>query len=724
MARSGSTGITVTNTAAGPFEWQPVAGSTDFTDFANWSIGTTAPGGANVALFSAGNHTATGNGAVGQIIDLGATTLTGNITAQGIGGLALSVDGGGALTLTGGALLNAQQKAVVGRTGEGLLLLTGAALAVGGSSADDNLVIGQNSGSTGTVLNLEQISVNGTAVVGAAGTGTLELLGVASSMFDDGADIGQSVGARGSVIVNGGEWTNSGLLAVGDAGTGSLMINGMNRGITGQVTAYAATIGNQTTGQGSVTLDGGELLVANVFAASSTLVVGNDGTGSLVLENGSEVAVGAAQGTLANNTGPLVVGAAGTGLARIGAYSSLLVYGYAIVGGGSGTGQVIVGQRTDDGALFALNGALHVGAHGQVTLGGTNATLRAADIDIAQGGTISGTGTVSGVGGGNNTVALAAIDNDGSIVANGGDLLVYGYVGGSGTLGVGTGATLTLQAAVESGQTLAFGSNARAVLNDPLAFDGTITGFDTGDVLELASTQATSVSWTPGWLTLETTAGTLQFGLAGNYVPDTFTVTPDGLGGTNVAGGRGDVHMMTFDGQHYDFQAVGQFVAVRSTEPGAPWQIQIETAGTHGIASITTELAAEFDDAAVVFALGRPISLHVDGAPDTMLYVDGAHSIPGGMLTRLSSNTYQLAWNTGETIVVSYQGDYLDWGVSLGPDDGPGSVQGLLGSHSGQGTDFHLPDGTILPQPLSNEEIVGAYADAWRVAAGYSLLDF
>ena len=31
-------------------------------------------------------------------------------------------------------------------------------------------------------------------------------------MIDGGAEIGQSAGARGSVIVNGGEWTNNGLL--------------------------------------------------------------------------------------------------------------------------------------------------------------------------------------------------------------------------------------------------------------------------------------------------------------------------------------------------------------------------------------------------------------------------------------------------------------------------------------------------------------------------------
>ena len=54
--------------------------------------------------------------------------------------------------------------------------------------------------------------------------------------------------------------------------------------------------------EGSVTLDGGEMLVANAAASSSTLAVGAGGTGSLEIENGSEVAVGVAQATIANTT--------------------------------------------------------------------------------------------------------------------------------------------------------------------------------------------------------------------------------------------------------------------------------------------------------------------------------------------------------------------------------------------------------------------------------------
>ena len=717
-ARSGAATIDVTNTnVVGAFDWQPAGGSTDFTDAGNWSVGGTPPGGGNVAQFSAGNHTATGNGAVGQILNFGTTTLTGNVVAQGVGNISAVIDNGGELTLTGGALLSAQQQAIVGRNGQGLLVVAGGALALGNPSspapAGEALVIGQQAGSTGTVLNLEQITALGTAVVGGAGTGTLELLGVASTMIDGGADIGQSVGAHGSVIVNGGEWTNNGLLAVGDAGTGSLLINGMNRGITGQVTAWNATIGNQATGQGTVTLDGGELLVANVFAASSTLVVGNLGTGSLVLQNGSEVAVGAAQGQVGNNTGSLVVGAAGSGLVRIGAYSSLLVYGDAVVGGGSGTGQMIVGQGTDEGALFSTNGTLDVGAHGQVTLGGTHAILRAANIDVAHGGSISGAGTVSGVGGGNKTVALTDIDNDGAITAQGGNLLLYGSVEGTGTLGVGDNATLTLQAAVDAGQTLTFGNNSKAVLNDVRAFHGTITGFGSDDVLDIAGVQATNPSYGGGVLTLDTPFGQIFLNIAGSFARNGFSVHSDGLGGTFVSGGYGDVHIVSLDGFAYDFQAVGEYVAARGRAGGTPWQVQIQTDGQHGTASWTTGLAAQFGDTAVVFEVGKPITLHVEGKADTVLTPDASHALSGGTLTAVSADTWRVAWDSGEVITVSEHGISLDWQV-LAHD--PGSVQGLLGPNSAPWSYLQLPDGTSMRQAYNNDQIVGAYADGWRAA--------
>src|SRR5262249_11111411 len=159
-------------------------------------------------------------------------TLTGQVAAQGRGNLSLHVDNAGALMLAGGAVLTAAREAIVGDAGQGALIVMGGALALTDVLTTSNaLVIGQQTGSTGTVLNFEQITANGQVVVGGSGTGTLELLGVAATVLDGGAFIGQSAGSHGSAIINGGEWINAGLLTVGDAGIGTLLINGMKNGI-------------------------------------------------------------------------------------------------------------------------------------------------------------------------------------------------------------------------------------------------------------------------------------------------------------------------------------------------------------------------------------------------------------------------------------------------------------------------------------------------------------
>src|SRR5262249_16464668 len=154
------------------------------------------------------------------------------------------------------------------------LVLMGGALDLTGPSSQNALVVGQNSGSNGSVVNLEQITATGTVVVGDAGIGALSLLGIASTGTDGGAGIGQSADGQGSGTGKAGEGMNKGTVTVGDAGTGSLTINGSKGGVSGQVTAFNATIGNQAGGQGSVTLDGGELLVADAQASSSVLTVG------------------------------------------------------------------------------------------------------------------------------------------------------------------------------------------------------------------------------------------------------------------------------------------------------------------------------------------------------------------------------------------------------------------------------------------------------------------
>jgi hypothetical protein len=135
-------------------------------------------------------------------------------------------------------------------------------------------------------------------------------------------------------------------------------------------------------------------------------------------------------------------------------------------------------------------------------------------------------------------------------------------------------------------------------------------------------------------LSLDTAFGQIFLNIAGPYFRNSFAARPDGLGGTFVSGGYGDVHMVSLDGFAYDFQAVGEYVAARGSAGGTSWQVQIQTGGQHGVASWTTGLAAQFGDTAVVFGVGKPITLHVDGGPDIVLKDDVAHALAGAAVGR------------------------------------------------------------------------------------------
>jgi hypothetical protein len=183
--------------------------------------------------------------------------------------------------------------------------------------------------------------------------------------------------------------------------------------------------------------------------------------------------------------------------------------------------------------------------------------------------------------------------------------------------------------------------------------------------------------------------------------------------------------MRTFEGERYDFQAIGGFVLARATAPNDTFQVQIETAASWTIdaASVTTQAAAQVGAHVVTFGAGWDTPVWLDGAPDTALVANGAaQDLGAGSLRAISPTEFQLTWSTGESLTVTDAGPYLDDSVSLGAAQGPGSVQGLLGSNSGQATDFRLADGTVLYGPLTDATLDGVFADAWRVNPSTLLL--
>lgn len=205
--------------------------------------------------------------------------------------------------------------------------------------------------------------------------------------------------------------------------------------------------------------------------------------------------------------------------------------------------------------------------------------------------------------------------------------------------------------------------------------------------------------------------------VAGNTAQVSFAVTR----ANDPGSGLGDVHMRTFQGLSYDFQAVGRFTMVRSVSAASPFDIQIETKSWGDMASVTDKIAAQIGGNAVRFELDG--SIFINGAVDHSLASDGeVLRLDGGAITRLSAKSYRVDWSDGQSLSVINQGVCFDEVASLGPSDGPGSVEGLLGSNTSRATDIALADGTVLAHP-TEADLLGRYAESWSLTDGGSLLE-
>ena len=186
----------------------------------------------------------------------------------------------------------------------------------------------------------------------------------------------------------------------------------------------------------------------------------------------------------------------------------------------------------------------------------------------------------------------------------------------------------------------------------------------------------------------------------------------------------GDVHITTFDGLFYDFQAEGEFVLAQSDVHGFNVQARLEPWTQGSTVSVITMLAAQIGADRVTFGIGRDATVWIDGRPRSFAQNGSVISLAAGSITQLTQASWQVAWSTGESMTVTNAGSYINTTLTLAASDAPGTVRGLFGSDTGTANDFQLANGTVLAQPMDSSTLYGAYANAWRVSQGTSLMDY
>lgn len=322
-------------------------------------------------------------------------------TADASGELVLGTSAGSSGTLDVsdfGSKWTDDNKISIGEAGTGTLnVVASGALVTGADAGGVSATIGtQLTGSGLANIQGGDWQANGSMLIGASGTGTLQL-SQAGTVESGEATIGSGAGSSGAASVSGpgSKWTISGNLTVGSNGGGTLVISG-----AGVVTDVNSTIGDKQGSSGTVNVVG----LGSSWQNSGLLTVGGDGAASLTIDAGSVIAGGAAMGSNFSpvnvditNQGSLSVlgdvsigGAAATVLTieKGGTFDSGI---NATVGGAGGDTTVTV---TGTGSAWTLHGAgnnLLVDDKGTVFVT-DNATLTSSTITVTTGGVLNGQG--------------------------------------------------------------------------------------------------------------------------------------------------------------------------------------------------------------------------------------------------------------------------------------------------------------------------------------------
>ena len=428
----------------------------------------------------------------------------------------------------------------------------GVYLKAGGTVTNDGTISGLAAGvrvlaGAGTVDNFGTI-------IGSAGNGVaLRAGGNLSNAGSIGGSVNGVIARAAANIMNSGTISGFGAAGVGVylAAGGSISV-GAGARIAGSVTGIqvggttAATVTNQGTIAGSGKAiafgAGNDRLILVGGAAFAGVVDGGGGTNTLELRFGPAGTISGLGSSVVNfstvfldpTSSWTLAGsntlAAGSSVA-VNQDSTMTVTGSLLAAGSVNVSAGTIGLTGTASALFsslALNsGVLNDLASGPVVVGSALAGAAAGVLTVQAGANLSGFGSITG----------ASVVDNGTVTSQGGVLSVGAALSGTGVVlinGAGSSFGAGSSLSVASVQ-FATGGAETLLLAGPAQVTSVISGFSSGDLIDLVKTAATTATFAGGTLTVSngsTVVSTLKF--SGTYTNTNFVLSSDGQGGTNI----------------------------------------------------------------------------------------------------------------------------------------------------------------------------------------------
>ncbi len=191
----------------------------------------------------------------------------------------------------------------------------------------------------------------------------------------------------------------------------------------------------------------------------------------------------------------------------------------------------------------------------------------------------------------------------------------------------------------------------------------------------------------------------------------------------------GDPHLRTFDGLGYDFQAVGEFLYLQSTQDPTEMTIQIRLGPWPGSKRIATNkaLVTSVGGDIVEINVENTPRLSINNTPVTMADKEIIQLKNGCKIYAETQSKYWIIWKDNSMAEVRMHSRYLDVFVSL-PDNRKGLIKGLLGNSDGDKTnDLQTRDGSKtfdIANKLTKGELYNEFGNSWRITQAESLFTY
>ncbi len=197
-------------------------------------------------------------------------------------------------------------------------------------------------------------------------------------------------------------------------------------------------------------------------------------------------------------------------------------------------------------------------------------------------------------------------------------------------------------------------------------------------------------------------------------VPSPTPVPPPNPSTGNPIISWGDPHLVTPDGMRYDFQARGDFVLAKSTDPNDDFEVHIRLVPGPATGVTATDAVASriLGDVVAIYPTGGAFDLEINGQVVTATN-SFTRLLPGGGAVQVTPSAASITWPDRTVLTINQGTGYSRGSTVLLSPARIGKVHGLGGNYDGDAA-----NDLLLPSGLAPDSLYGNYRTAWRVPLG------